>query len=326
MRKYLIAFAALVMGSGTANAVDSNTVEIVYNGSTATVTVASNISSYITDASNGSSHVKLTQSDNFTGNTIGEITYILSGTSTDGEFYLEGSYKCSVELNGVTLTNPAGPAVNIQNGKRIKVSAKNGTTSTLTDGQNDNYNGCLHSKGHTEFKGKGTINVVGNSKHAIYSKEYMQVKNLTINITAAQKDGIHCKEYFLIEGGSVNISGVADDGIQVELDNGSATTGTTSDHEDENSGNFYMTDGSLAISNYSGKAIKADGSIKYNGGTRNYDTSDVTENAASGISHTQNDVEAITRRYNLQGRSATTGTSVIIEKNSKRTIKKLNRK
>ena len=87
--------------------------------------LASNISSYITNQSS-SSHVKLVQSADFQGNSTGEITYILSGTSTNGEFYLEGAYKCTVELQGLTLTNPSGPALNIQNGKRVKVAFKSG--------------------------------------------------------------------------------------------------------------------------------------------------------------------------------------------------------
>lgn len=284
MKKHLLTLFALMTAGLTALAVSNNTVEIVYNGQTATVTVASNISSYVTVQSGTSSHVKIVQAESFAGvnpttsNSDGEIIYVLSGTSADGEFYLEGSFKCTVNLNGITLTNPSGPAINIQNGKRVEVSAKSGTTNTLKDGANEEYNGCYHCKGHTKFKGKGTLNVVGNSKHAIYSKEYIEVKNLTINITGAVKDGIHCKEYFLMESGTVKISGVQEDGVQVEWAN-APVTGITTDHEDENTGNFYMTGGTLTISGYSGKAIKADGTITYNGGTRNFDTSDTVINA-----------------------------------------------
>ncbi len=284
MKKHLLTLFALMTAGLTALAVSNNTVEIVYNGQTATVTVASNISSYVTVQSGTSSHVKIVQAESFAGvnpttsNSDGEIIYVLSGTSADGEFYLEGSFKCTVNLNGITLTNPSGPAINIQNGKRVEVSAKSGTTNTLKDGANADYNGCYHCKGHTKFKGKGTLNVVGNSKHAIYSKEYIEVKNLTINITGAVKDGIHCKEYFLMESGTVKISGVQEDGVQVEWAN-EPVTGITADHEDENTGNFYMTGGTLTISGYSGKAIKADGTITYNGGTRNFDTSDTVINA-----------------------------------------------
>lgn len=278
MKQILFSVFTFLASVNTALAINNNTVEVKFNGTTATVTVANNISSYITNQSSGS-HVKLVQSENFLGinrtpdNEDGEIIYVLSGTSTNGEFYLEGSFKCTVELNGLTLTNPSGPAINIQNGKRVSVSVKSGTTNTLTDGANDTYNGCFHCKGHTKFKGKGTLNVLGKSKHAVYSKEYIELKNLTLNITAAPKDGIHCKEYFLMESGTVKISGAQDDGIQVEL-SGDPQTGITAGHDEENTGNFYMLNGTLTISDYGGKAIKTDGTITYSGGKQNFTTSD----------------------------------------------------
>lgn len=304
MKNHLLLINLFLTVAGSALAIDNNTVEIVYSGSTAKVTIASNISSYVTVASGTSSHVKLVQNASFAGvnanydNPDGEIFYSLSGTSTDGEFYLEGSYKCTVELNGLTLSNPSGPAINIQNGKRVEVSAKKGTTNTLSDGANEEYNGCYHCKGHTKFKGKGVLNVKGNSKHAVYSKEYIEVKNLTLNITSAVKDGMHCREYFLMESGTVSISGVGDDGIQVELD-GTTSTGVTTDHEDEDTGNFYMTGGTLTISGYTGNAIKTDGTITYSGGTCNFNTSD-TEIYA-GIEDV-NAVSGISTYYDLNGR------------------------
>lgn len=305
MKKTFLSLIAMI-GSMAAYAVDANVVQVVYNGTTATVTIASNISSYVTVSSGTSSHVVITQSSDFAGvdatsdNEDGEIYYVLSGSSSDGSLMLTGSYKCEIDLNGLTLTNTSGPALTILNGKRIAISTKSGTTNTLTDAANDDYKGCIHVKGHTKLKGKGTLNVIGNSAHAIYSKEYVEVKNMTLNITAAQKDGIHCKEYFLMESGTVNISGVGDDGIQCELD--SVSTGTKTDHEDEDSGNFYMENGTLTISNYSGKAIKADGSITYSGGKQNFDTSDVTENAATGIETVKREPAIVNPCYDLSGR------------------------
>ena len=160
MKKIITAVIWLFAGLAAGYAAPaSNTVEIVFNGATAIVSVAANISNYITDKSNGSSHVKLIQSASV-NDAVGEISYILSGSSDDGEFYLEGTYKATVELDGLTLTNPSGPAINIQDGKRIKVKVNEGTVNTISDGKNDTYNGCLHVKGHTEFRGKGTLNVV----------------------------------------------------------------------------------------------------------------------------------------------------------------------
>lgn len=309
MKKKILSLMMLAAATAV-HAIDNNTVEIVFSGTTATVTIADNISSYVTCSSGTSSHVVLVQASTFAGvdattdNEDGEIIYSLSGTSTDGEFYLEGSYKCTVELNGLTLTNPSGPAINIQNGKRVALSAQKGTTSTLTDGANENYNGCYHCKGHTKLKGKGTLNVVGNSKHAIYSKEYIEVKNLTLNITGAVKDAIHCKQYFLMESGTVNITAAGDDGIQVELKE--SNTGVKVDHEDEDTGNFYMEGGTLTISGYTGKAVKADGTISFIGGTQNFDTTDIEQNAAStGIAQTlSNATTSVTEYYDMQGRKS----------------------
>ena len=323
-RKTLIkmVLAGILATPMTAAAIDDNTVEVVYSGNTATVTIAKNISNYVTVSSGTSSHVKIVQSASFAGvnkttdNEDGEIIYSLSGTSNDGEFYMEGSYKCVVELNGLTLTNPSGPALNVQNGKRVEVSAKKNTTNTIADGANEDYNGCYHGKGHTKFKGKGILNVVGNSKHAIYSKEYIEVKNLTINITSAAKDAIHCKEYFLMESGTVNITGAGDDGIQVEL-KGDTSTGKTKGHEDEDSGNFYQEDGTLSISGYAGKAIKADGVVTYTGGTQNFDKTDVAD--ATGIDSILTDDASEIRMFDLLGRQtkATKPGLYIFKKGSK---------
>ena len=307
MRKLFVSIIACIAGTLSMSAVEDNIVEIVFNGNTASVTIANNISSFVTNLSNGSSHVKLVQSESFNGvdanadNEDGEIIYVLSGNTSDGEFFLEGAFKCSLELAGVSITNPSGPAINIQNGKRISVSVKKGTTSNLTDGANADYNGAFHSKGHTKFKGKGTLNIAGNSKHGIYSKEYLEIKNCNINITKAVKDGIHCKEYFLMESGNVSISGVGDDGIQTEL-SGTVSTGAMPNHEDEDSGNFYMLDGVLTISNYEGKAITADGTITYNGGTQNFDTNDTKILAGIQDISASQSARIIDGIYDLQGR------------------------
>ncbi len=307
MRKLLTSIFACLAGTLTMSAIEDNTVEVIFNGTSATVNIANNISSYVTNQSGSSSHVKLVQSESFSGinasadNEDGEIIYVLSGSTSNGEFYLEGAFKCTVELSGVSITNPSGPAINVQNGKRVSVSIKKSTTNTLTDGANEDYNGAFHSKGHTKFKGKGTLNVVGNSKHGIYSKEYLEIKNCNINITKAVKDGIHCKEYFFMESGNVSISGAGDDGIQVEL-SGNASTGAMPQHEEEDSGNFYMANGTLTISDYEGKAIVADGTITYSGGTQNFDTSDtkilagIEDIQASKLSRIQDGI------YDLQGR------------------------
>lgn len=304
-----------MMGILSAQAVDDNTVEVVYNETTATVTIADNIKSYITVSSDNSSHVIITST--IDGE---EIVYNLSGTTNDGSFCLNGTYKCEIDLNGLTLTNPSGPALNIQNGKRIAISAKKNTTNTLTDAKNDDFNGCIYCTGHLEFKGKGELNVEGKAKHAIASAEYVEVKNLTLNIIGAKKDGIHCKEYFLMESGTVTISNTGDDGIQCELD-GDASTGEIADHEDEDTGNVYQLDGTLTIKDYSGKAIKADGGIYYRGGTQDFNTNDTSSTGIENIQSSKSNVQNNDAIYDLNGRRVSVPSHGIYIQSGKKVVK-----
>lgn len=247
-----------------ATEVSENTVSISYSGSSASVIISGDCAQYLTATVSGA-HVSIVQ-----GDVSNEVTYTLSGLSGDGEFYMEGSYKATVELNGLTLTNPSGAAINIQDGKRIDVKVEGGTENTLTDCTNGDQKACLVIKGHAEFKGKGTLNIYGNTKHGIKTGEYMTVKNCTINVLSAEGDGIHANEYFLMESGTINISGIGDDGLQAELD-GTTNTGETTDHEDEDSGNIYIEGGSITITNSAagGKGIKADGNLTISDGTIN---------------------------------------------------------
>ena len=254
--------------------VEANTVNIVYNGSTATVTKADNISNYVTAEVSGA-HVTITQT-NTEAIDNDEITYVLSGLTTDGSLTLDGSYKCTISLAGLTMTNPNGAAIDITNKKRIQLSAMNGTENTLTDGSNGSQKACIYSKGQLQLQGKGTLNVAGNTKHAIKSGDYIEVKNLTLNITSAVADGISCEEYFQMKSGTVTISGVGDDGIQCDL-GGDTSTGETTDHDDEDSGNVYLEGGTLniTVTAAAAKGIKADGDMKISDG-------DITVNTTGG--------------------------------------------
>ena len=256
-------------------AVTDNTVAVVYDGSAASITVAGNIAKDLTIAYSGA-HVSIVQS----ADVAQEITYTLSGSSTDGGFYNEGSYKATVELNNLVLTNVSatysGAAIHIQNSKRIKIKPMTGTTNTLVDAASGEQKGCLYVKGHAEFAQKGTLNVTGNVKHGIKCGEYFQIKNSTINILGAAGDGINCEQFFLMESGTISIKNVADDGLQCDLeDPDTGSTGITTDHEDEDSGNIYFSGGSFtaAVTADAAKGMKSEGDMYISGGTINVTTS-----------------------------------------------------
>ena len=254
-------------------AVKDNEVNVVYSGDAALVYVAGNIAQYVTATVSGA-HVSITQSDAITNDlindgTYSEITYNLSGASTDGSLTLGGSAKCTVAVNGLELANPNSAPINITNGKRVDFSIKKGTTNTLKDGTASTAKASLYCNGHLELKGKGVLNIYayGSAAHGIKCGDYMEMKNCTVNILSATKDGVSCNEYFLMESGELTISGTGDDGIQCDLD-GEKSTGETDDHEDEDTGNIYLEGGTMniTVTAAAAKGIKADGDMKISNG------------------------------------------------------------
>ncbi len=216
MKRHIIITLLLLSSALTITAQSLPTIKITYNGNTASVTVPTTITDV--DVTTTGSDVEITS-----GTTSAEYAYEVSGESTDGSLVINGSYKLTLRLNGITLHNSRGAAIDIECGKRIAVELVEGTNNTLSDSSSGQQKAAFYFTGHPEFEGGGTLNVTGNTKHAISSKEYLQLKKTTgtINILGAQSDGIHCGKgkvsnehnYFEMKGGTVNISNIGSDGI-----------------------------------------------------------------------------------------------------------------
>lgn len=213
--------------------VDS-TVYIKWTASGATVEVAEALSDQITYEVNAG-NVTLTNA-----NVTDEFQFVLSGSSDDGSFTYNGEYKATFQLEGLSLTSTTGGAVDIQCGKRIKLILAEGTTNALADASSGEQKAAFNCQGHLEVSGSGTLDIAGNARHALRTKEYLQLKSSTgaINITTAAADGIHCGEFFQMNGGALTLSGIDADGIQVETDAAS---------EEELNGQFIMNGGSIVL-------------------------------------------------------------------------------
>lgn len=232
-------------------------VEVVYQGSSASVTIPASVKGVT--ASVSGAHVTLTST-----NTSDELLYVLSGSSSDGSFTINGSYKMRIHLNGVSLTSSKGAAFDVECGKRIEVKLMKGTENSFVDCADGSQKACFYTKGHLELKGKGTLNVTGNTRHAICAKEYILLKASTgtVNVLSAVSDGIHCgkgsqaaDDYedcrFTMNGGTLNLSNCGSDCIDAD-DYGTA----------------IVNDGTinLHMSQTDGAGIKADSLFYLNGG------------------------------------------------------------
>ncbi|MCR5151569.1 MAG: carbohydrate-binding domain-containing protein [Prevotella sp.] len=245
--------------------VTDNTVNITYSGETAEILVAGNIAKNITTETRGA-HVVVIQDADVTN----EITYTLSGSSDNGSLYMDGQLKATFILNGVTLNNPDSAAINILDGKRINIELAKGTVNTFTDGKGGKQKGCFAVKGHTEFKGGGTLNITGNKNHAFWGDEYVEIKKSVgeINILGSKGDGFNVNQYFQMNGGTVTVTGVADDGVQVSYE-------TDDDdnilEDEENTGLITIGGGTLdiTVTGDGCKGLKTEGSVAISGGKIN---------------------------------------------------------
>ena len=146
--------------------------------------------------------------------TIGQIGYQVKGTCSNGSFKIYSEKKFRLLLNKLTLTNPTGPAINIQSGKTVYLSLVNGTANTLCDGvtysapvmgsngEEEDQKGTIFSEGQLIIdgytNGTGTLNVTSLGGHAICSDDYIIVRGGNINILSAAKDGFRTKDRFII--------------------------------------------------------------------------------------------------------------------------------
>lgn len=255
-----------------ATPVAAATVGVVYNGNSAQVELSGDLAPYLTVVVEGA-NVNITADPLLQE----EVTYSLSGSSDSGSFTMEGDYKATVALNGVSLTSNTVdlPAMNILNGKRINILV-NGTNS-FADCAGGTHKGAFFINGHPEFEGSGTLNITGNSKHAYVSDEYSQFKKGftgTINVLGAVSDAFHIDQYLLLQGGTFTMKNVGGDGFDISL---------TNDAADEFNGEVFIEGGTILLDvvAHDTKGIKCDGQMTISGGKI---SGKVSGNGTKGIS------------------------------------------
>ncbi len=200
------------------NAVPGTTdgaIEVIYNGKEATVKNPRGFQDVDVTVSGAHVEVHSTAAD--------EVTYRLSGATTDGSFKIYSDKKIVLELAGVDITNTDGAAINIQTGKKTTLNLVDGTVSNLTDSKKYNSTpdgedekGTLFSEGQIIFTGAGQLNVTAKKKHAIVSDDYIEMEGGNVNVLSAASDGVHVNEYFQIKDGSLTTRSTSGDGIDAD--------------------------------------------------------------------------------------------------------------
>ena len=222
---------------------------------------------------------------NNTGTTE-KVKYELSGSCSDGSLKIYSNNKQALYLNGLSLTNPDGAAINNQGKKRcfVVVSGANsladGSSAAYAQTGEEDMKAVFFSEGQLIFSGNGSLSITANNqqgKAALTSDDYIRLvedaPSLTVTSGSQAGHGIRGKDYIHIGGGTVRASvaaamkkGFSSDSLVV-ITGGTTTInvtgGTAYDSEDKD---------------YSGSAgIKADYAFKMTGGTVN-----ITNSGAGG--------------------------------------------
>lgn len=280
----------------------TETVTVIYEGTTATVTTTNEAVRYHTDGA----YVTI---DMLT-NSVKNVEITVSGKSEDGQLKIYGEKKFKLTLNGVELASSIGPAINSQCKKRAFVHLADETTNRLTDASSysdepyylngatadeEDRKGCLFSEGNLIFSGTGILIVEGKKKHGIATDGYFYMRpGVTIAVTDAAKNAIHVKGDeddaigIYVRGGLIYANTTATAGkclktdLNVEIAGGKLLLNTSggseydSDENDTSSpacikadGNVRITGGAhvLKSTGTGGKGINVDGTLQIDGGT-----------------------------------------------------------
>lgn len=259
-------------------------ISIVYSGNS--VTVSGDTKGYVT-----TDGADVTVD---TGTDTDSLLLVLSGSTSDGSLLIYREKKFGIQLNGVSINNQDGPAINNQCGKSLYLKVASGTTNTLTDGTSYDetvsyqQKGAFFSEGQVYFTGTGALNVTGSTYHAIAVDDFIVIDGAAITASSSTGNGIKVNDGFWMNSGTLDISVTGDACRGIKCDSvvvisGGTTTITTSgdcvyddDEQDYSSAAcikcdypFTMTGGTLTVtsSGDGGKGINCASDIVFSGGT-----------------------------------------------------------
>lgn len=271
---------------------DSVVTALVYSGSSVTATNASG--GVVSNPSNltiSGANVTITASS--------EIS--VSGESTSGQLAVnvdktaEPEGKVVLNLEGLTLSNSSAAPIYVEAiGDEVQISAKNGTTNTISDGTShtDTYvdsdgntntvNGAIFSRDDLKLKGKGTLIVNGNTEDGIVCKNDMKIWNGNITVNAAD-DGIRGNDSVRI--GDPDAADYSSLSVTVNTNNGSSGgDGIKTNSDEDGKGYVTINGGTVNIDSYA-DGIQAEQTFTMNGGELNittYQGSNFTGSASGG--------------------------------------------
>lgn len=223
-------------GVGTVSLAETSQMDFSFEQSDTTAPLASD---YVTDISQATLQNSNNEIQTYSITSGG--TYTLTGERNNVMLLVDAKdAEVTVILSGVTISNANAPAIYVRSANKVTLSLAEGTVNTFSDGSlykitdsDSTLDAAVFSKADLTVNGSGELNVTGNYKHGIVSKDDLIVCSGTVYVSA--KSAALCgKDCVKIHNGTITLS-AGSDGIR--SDNG----------EDASKGYIYLLGGSLDI-------------------------------------------------------------------------------
>lgn len=240
----------------------SDTVFVTYNGES--VSVVNPLQNLGVNVVTNGAYVAVTTDESLFD--MKDVVFVLSGSSSNGFFYMTQQKRVSVVLDNLNLASANGSALAMIGDKGVSMELKG--VNTLTDASmrldvDTARTAALFINDKLDVTGSGSLAVVGTYKNGIYVKDDLSMNGGSITVTS-QKSGVRVKDNLVINGGSLAVlSSNKGDGVDVN-------------------DTIYVNGGTLtsAVSAVDSKAVTCDGGYFQSAGTVNVS---VTGDGSKGI-------------------------------------------
>lgn len=150
--------------------------------------------------------------------------YKISGELSDGQIIINAGKddKVKLELDNVSIKCSNNSAIYVMNADKTVLNLKEGTINTVEDGasynisEDENQDSAIYSKDDLIIDGSGTLNINGNYKNALVSKNDLTIVDSKLNIVS-KNDGIKGKDSVRVKNANITIKADGD-GIQSNND------------------------------------------------------------------------------------------------------------
>ena len=226
-----------------------------------------------------------------------EVSYYVTGSSSNGSLTVNSNSALTMTLHNLTLTSPDAAAIHFATANEVSLVLSG--TSTLTDGVNSAGKAALYATGNLTIdeeansRNSNILRVNGFSKHGINVDGTLTVNGGEIDILETDSDGIHGNSDLHWNGGTLYIASAGSDGLDIsgniDILNGDLTVNTNAESARgiKVSGIFSMTGGELNLhsTGNDGKGIKCDSTLVISGGIVDVNVAGEGSNGISSDTH-----------------------------------------